>query len=486
MPITSRRCGMITRREAERLCKSFLGDNSPPRLPKDFAFQVYHKCAWGCMGLFIPSRYNSSRAKCIKCQYCNIFFSPNKFIFHSHRMGSSEDKYVQPIAANFNSWRRHLLLAGKPTLEMAYMWEDVKAMFNGGTRKRHISSHSAGAINANRSAANVNSNNSNAMDSDEAALGSTKIVANKSLLSSASQVTEAFSNISETILPLWKASAAAANDTKPSDIYHQYTAQHRCSALNATTTEAAITETACIPDYSFMMNYMYQIDSNSNLFTKNPSSILANSQSIKNYYIQNNHITGTFPISMDETKVLTKSMSQIVSLSAFKPISNVQDYVNQSVIQIRRDSTSPISITPKPPAAHDSVASNIPGNYKMLPSEGPSVGENVMLLTEQNSKEDEDVVDVENSDDTPPMFVEKLYRNSSSNHHSPCLVENISADDSSSDDVFIDVVDENNEDEIPLGAKRGCWNEKTLTKKDLKLFYRLDFRTIPKAIEERK
>lgn len=31
MPVSSRRCGMITRREAERLCKSFLGDNAPPR-----------------------------------------------------------------------------------------------------------------------------------------------------------------------------------------------------------------------------------------------------------------------------------------------------------------------------------------------------------------------------------------------------------------------------------------------------------------------
>lgn len=46
MPVSSRRCGMITRREAERLCKSFLGDNSPPRLPDDFSFAVYHECAW--------------------------------------------------------------------------------------------------------------------------------------------------------------------------------------------------------------------------------------------------------------------------------------------------------------------------------------------------------------------------------------------------------------------------------------------------------
>lgn len=43
-------------------------------------------------------------------------------------------------AANFNSWRRHLKLSGSPTENIAYAWEDVKAMFNGGTRKRLVSS----------------------------------------------------------------------------------------------------------------------------------------------------------------------------------------------------------------------------------------------------------------------------------------------------------------------------------------------------------
>ncbi|CAB0010771.1 unnamed protein product, partial [Nesidiocoris tenuis] len=146
MPVSSRRCGMITRREAERLCKSFLGDNSPPRLPDDFAFAVHHDCAWGCRGAFLPSRYNSSRAKCIKCSTCGLFFSPNKFIFHSHRNGPAA-KYVQPDAANFNSWRRHMRLSGSPPEEVQHAWEDVKAMFNGGTRKRMLSggsSHAAG------------------------------------------------------------------------------------------------------------------------------------------------------------------------------------------------------------------------------------------------------------------------------------------------------------------------------------------------------
>ncbi|XP_040013567.1 SKI family transcriptional corepressor 2 [Xiphias gladius] len=139
MPISSRRCGMITKREAERLCKSFLGENTPPKLPDNFAFDVTHECAWGCRGNFIPARYNSSRAKCIKCSFCNMYFSPNKFIFHSHR--TPDAKYTQPDAANFNSWRRHLKLSDKhPPDELVYAWEDVKAMFNGGSRKRALPS----------------------------------------------------------------------------------------------------------------------------------------------------------------------------------------------------------------------------------------------------------------------------------------------------------------------------------------------------------
>ncbi|XP_072310466.1 SKI family transcriptional corepressor 2 [Eucyclogobius newberryi] len=148
MPISSRRCGMITKREAERLCKSFLGENAPPKLPDNFAFDVSHECAWGCRGNFIPARYNSSRAKCIKCSLCNMYFSPNKFIFHSHR--TPESKYMQPDAANFNSWRRHLKLSEKhPPEELIFAWEDVKAMFNGGSRKRALppsAHHSMGSV----------------------------------------------------------------------------------------------------------------------------------------------------------------------------------------------------------------------------------------------------------------------------------------------------------------------------------------------------
>ena len=65
-----------------------------------------------------------------------MYFSPNKFIFHSHR--TSESKYQQPDAANFNSWRRHLRLTDVKSDDVTHAWEDVKAMFNGGSRKRTL------------------------------------------------------------------------------------------------------------------------------------------------------------------------------------------------------------------------------------------------------------------------------------------------------------------------------------------------------------
>ncbi|KAI0207141.1 SKI family transcriptional corepressor 2, partial [Lamellibrachia satsuma] len=132
-PTASRRCGVITRREAERLVKSFVEDSQPLRLPADFVFNVRHSCGWGCVGSFMPARYNSSRAKCIKCGYCDDFFSPNKFLFHFHR--SPDATYRHPDAANFNSWRRHLSLDHEqPPEALVHVWEDVKAIFNSGKR----------------------------------------------------------------------------------------------------------------------------------------------------------------------------------------------------------------------------------------------------------------------------------------------------------------------------------------------------------------
>ncbi|CUT99083.1 SKI family transcriptional corepressor 1a [Echinococcus multilocularis] len=146
MPLSSRRCGTITKREAQRLVESFLQHlPAPPRLPENFAFEVVHHCGWGCSGLFVPTRYNSSRAKCVQCAFCHVFFSPNKFIFHCHNAAETGVQqqivnYHHPEAANFNAWRRHLHLADpNPPDSLLFAWEDIKAMFNGGNRSKKAS-----------------------------------------------------------------------------------------------------------------------------------------------------------------------------------------------------------------------------------------------------------------------------------------------------------------------------------------------------------
>lgn len=156
MPSSSRRCGMITMREAERLCRSFLVEEQPPELPENFYFTVAHRVNYGCKGRFVPARYISSRAKCIECFYCGEFYSPNKFIFHSHRQPHATD-CNPPDSPNINSWRKHIDLdwTQEHSQEIKYAWEDVKSLFNGGTRRRAPNNQQqASTGNSNMKAAN--------------------------------------------------------------------------------------------------------------------------------------------------------------------------------------------------------------------------------------------------------------------------------------------------------------------------------------------
>lgn len=139
MPSSSRRCGMITVREAERLCRSFLVDEQPPELPENYYFNIAHKINYGCRGRFVPARYVSSRAKCIECFYCGDYYSPNKFIFHSHKQPNVNNQHCNPPdSPNINSWRKHIDLdqAIEHEDSTKYAWEDVKSLFNGGTRRK--------------------------------------------------------------------------------------------------------------------------------------------------------------------------------------------------------------------------------------------------------------------------------------------------------------------------------------------------------------
>ena len=43
---------------------------------------------------------------------------------------TDDTKYIQPDAANFNSWRRHIRLVGDPPDEVVHAWEDVKVHYS--------------------------------------------------------------------------------------------------------------------------------------------------------------------------------------------------------------------------------------------------------------------------------------------------------------------------------------------------------------------
>jgi hypothetical protein len=68
---------------------------------------------------------------------------------------------VQPDSPNFNAWRRHLRLHNPTQSEdLRDAWEDVKAMFNGGNRKRSASATSP-SISKSRTNNNNNTNENN-------------------------------------------------------------------------------------------------------------------------------------------------------------------------------------------------------------------------------------------------------------------------------------------------------------------------------------
>ncbi|CAG2102785.1 unnamed protein product, partial [Medioppia subpectinata] len=128
MPVSSRRCGMITKREAERLCKSFLAETAPPKLPDTFSFEVYHQCAWEAERLCKSFLAETAPPKL-----------PDTFsfeVYHQCAWGCRGE--FTPSRYNSSRWRRHIKLIGNPEPpdEVSFAWEDVKAMFNGGSRKR--------------------------------------------------------------------------------------------------------------------------------------------------------------------------------------------------------------------------------------------------------------------------------------------------------------------------------------------------------------
>ncbi|XP_063074515.1 ski-like protein [Engraulis encrasicolus] len=123
LPFNAPSCGLITLTDAQRLCNALLrpGTALPPELGAKLsaqgllkesrdAFQVEHYCLGKCQGLFVPQFYVAPGAPCIQCVECQLLFSPQNFVMHSHR---SSDKRTCHWGFDSAKWPCYLLLARK-------------------------------------------------------------------------------------------------------------------------------------------------------------------------------------------------------------------------------------------------------------------------------------------------------------------------------------------------------------------------------------
>uniref|UniRef100_A0A8C6WZK8 SKI-like proto-oncogene a n=1 Tax=Neogobius melanostomus TaxID=47308 RepID=A0A8C6WZK8_9GOBI len=123
LPFNAPSCGLITLTDAQRLCNALLrpgaalptdpsGKLSTQALLKesDSSFQVEHQCLGKCQGLFVPQFYTQPEAPCIQCVECQLLFSPQKFVMHSHK---SPDKRTCHWGFDSAKWPCYLQLARK-------------------------------------------------------------------------------------------------------------------------------------------------------------------------------------------------------------------------------------------------------------------------------------------------------------------------------------------------------------------------------------
>ncbi|XP_068460174.1 ski-like protein [Clinocottus analis] len=123
LPFNAPSCGLITLTDAQRLCNALLRPGAA--LPTDpsgklltqgllkeseASFQVEHQCLGKCQGLFVPQFYTQPEAPCIQCVECQLLFSPQKFVMHSHK---SPDKRTCHWGFDSAKWPCYLQLARK-------------------------------------------------------------------------------------------------------------------------------------------------------------------------------------------------------------------------------------------------------------------------------------------------------------------------------------------------------------------------------------
>ncbi|XP_066536841.1 ski-like protein isoform X2 [Hoplias malabaricus] len=148
LPFNAPSCGLITLTDAQRLCNALLrpGTTIPPEQlllkakDSESGFQVEHQCLGKCQGLFLPQFYSQTHAPCIRCLECQLLFSPQNFVMHSHR---SPDKRTCHWGFDSAKWPCYLQLSRKyqgtaeePKLQQ--LLEDIKSKFHTHVTQRMV------------------------------------------------------------------------------------------------------------------------------------------------------------------------------------------------------------------------------------------------------------------------------------------------------------------------------------------------------------
>lgn len=67
-----------------------------------------HQCLGKCRGVFVPQFYVRPDAPCVQCVECQLLFSPQNFVMHSHR---TPDKRTCHWGFDSTCWPRYLHLS---------------------------------------------------------------------------------------------------------------------------------------------------------------------------------------------------------------------------------------------------------------------------------------------------------------------------------------------------------------------------------------
>ncbi|XP_058601917.1 ski-like protein isoform X2 [Onychostoma macrolepis] len=145
LPFNAPSCGLITLTDAQRLCNALLRPGAAlsadpnSKLPgqgllkeSEASFQVEHQCLGKCQGLFVPQFYVQPDAPCIQCMECQLLFSPQNFVMHSHK---SPDKRTCHWGFDSAKWPCYLQLGRKHegTLEepqLKQLLDEMKEKFH--------------------------------------------------------------------------------------------------------------------------------------------------------------------------------------------------------------------------------------------------------------------------------------------------------------------------------------------------------------------